>query len=178
MTYILDQSYTTVNGGGENWQLRQALSVTIVGTTFTPAKSGNCTKVSNVIFKTSTPTGNIWAEIHPVDGSNRPTSTILATSTYVDVSTVGTAADTYVDFLFATPALLTAETMYAIVLNGDFAINGTAYINIQVNSALGYSRGAFFKGSTYPVALDTSYDHNFKEYYTPKAGGSFLLNFT
>jgi hypothetical protein len=115
---------------------------TAVAQTFTPAISGERHYMNVYLGKTGTPTGRIWAEIRTTSTST-PTSTVLATSDKLDVSVISTAANHFIRFVFRTPVTLTAGTMYALVITGDWTASDVNYAHWRADtSAPPYAGGA------------------------------------
>lgn len=159
--FFLDEEQTTDNASNG---LRFAGGSTNRGQTFDTDVTGPCPFVDVKLIKTASPTGRIWASIYATS-AGAPTGAALKTSDKIDVSLVSTTAQ-IVRFIFRDPQTLTAATTYALVLEGDYTIDGANYISWRVNTAGGYAAGSayYFNGATWTI--DTGLDQWFKVYVT------------
>jgi len=88
-------------------------SVTWLAQTFTPAVSGYITRVSLKLFKTGAPvTGTV--SIKAVDGNGKPIGQTCGSMTF-DASLLGASPGSIADYVFSTPAWLTAGRQYPFV---------------------------------------------------------------
>lgn len=115
------------------------------------------------IAKSNTPTGNLWVTIE-ADTAGNPSGTPLATSDKFDVSVIPTTRG-WVRFIFRTPVSLSAATQYHIVLQGDWAMNGSNVIAWR-GDGTGYANGSGkkFDGTNWAAAGVA--DFSFKTYVT------------
>jgi len=101
--------------------------------------------------KVSTPSGNLWLEIH-ADSSGAPSGTALATSETKQVSRLLTAYQ-WQGFHFrgANRIALADATTYWIVAKGDFSIDGVNYVIWSRVTAGGYTGGTalLYDGATW-----------------------------
>jgi hypothetical protein len=94
-------------------------SVTWLAQTFTPAVSAYITRVSLKLFKTGAPvTGTV--SIKAVDGNGKPTGLDLCSMTF-DAALLDISPGSMADYVFSTPAWLTAGRQYAICLSDTSA---------------------------------------------------------
>jgi len=130
--------------------------------TFTPASGHAIGFVELYIEKGGSP-GDVTASIRAVDGANKPTGPDLASAT-VGEANIG-LTKTWIRFVFATPASLTASTMYAIVVRAPSGDGSTNYIEWLYDLEAGYAGGTKAtsgdSGGTW--ALQTSQDLYFRE---------------
>lgn len=149
--------------------------------TFTPAVTGPVGRVSLRLKKTGSPTGNIWVTIESTS-SGDPTGSVISQSANVDVSTLTGSYATY-NFDFTGGTSITASTVYAIVLQGDYTINGTAYAVWGADNTGSYAGGELlgYNGTDWNQ-FGAGADFWFDEYYNldlivTQTGGAFLFNF-
>jgi hypothetical protein len=107
--------------------------------------------------------GNLWVTIEG-DSAGSPSGTALATSDKFDVSVVPTTRG-WIRFIFRTPVSLSASTQYHIVLQGDWAMNGTNVVSWR-GDGTGYANGSGkkFDGTNWAAAGVA--DFSFKTYIT------------
>ena len=159
--YLLDQSHTTVtNVIG----VRDASARTKVGQTYTPATTGPRPFFDVRIEKNGSPTGNLWLSLYATS-SGAPTGAAVATSDKLDVSLISTTPG-YIRFVFRNPSTLTASTVYALVMEGDFTIDGTNYINWSYNAGGGYGSGSRYDYNGTTWSASSGNDMTFKDYVT------------
>jgi hypothetical protein len=158
--YFLDESFLTNTG---SLTLRGGTSGTKRGQSFDTDVTGLVEFADVYISREASPTGSMWAELYATSGG-LPTGSVLATSDSHDVSVLSTTL-AWIRFPFRTPVSLTAGTMYALVLAGDFAISATNFARWGRDSAAGYGAGTRlnFDGSTW---TSEAQDLNFKIYVT------------
>lgn len=179
MANVLDQQYNGTIDGDFALRFGAANGVKL-GQSFTPAVTGPVGRVSLRLKKVGTPTGNIWVTIETTS-SDDPTGTIISQSANVDVSTLTGSYATY-NFDFTGGTSITASTVYAIVLQGDYTINGTSYA-VWGGTNTGAYAGGELKGynGTDWNQFGAGADFWFDEYYDLSlirvpAGGVFLNN--
>ena len=124
--------YTYLGGTQQYW-----------GQSFTNAHSALLTNCKFYLYKTGSPTGNIYAKIYTHSGTygtdGKPTGSVLATSDAFDVSTLP-ASFQLIDFTFsgANQITLTPSTYYVLVL--DCSVGGVdGYAHIGVDSSPSHS---------------------------------------
>lgn len=145
--WTIDQSQTTHD---TNAPLRFSSTVAKLAQGFKLSQAGTVPWIDMRLMVVGAPTGSIWLTIE-ADASGSPSGTPLATSDKLDVSKFSTAGYV-VRFMFRTPVSLSATpTQYHVVIQGDFAISATNYVNVRYNSAGGYANGAYsiYNGSTW-----------------------------
>ena len=106
-TNTIDQSQTTASSGTTLNNISYG-----VAQQFVPTQS-KLTQQCWYLKKTNTPTGNAPVKVYTDNGSNLPSTTILAQTT-LDVSTLTTD---YAEYCFNTPAILTQGEKYWIALD-------------------------------------------------------------
>ena len=118
-------------------ELREANANTLMAQEFLVYEAVDVTTVKLYLSKVGSPTGNIWAEIHSGQGGTSTTKNLSddivgEASDNVDVSTLS-AFPTHgtITFTFsgAKPSIL-ADTIYYIVIYGDFTISTTSYVRV------------------------------------------------
>lgn len=163
-SFDLDQSLATGNDASS--ALRNASGNTKRGQTFQAGLSGPMPFVELYFHKTGTPTNRIWAELYATS-AGLPTGAVVATSDKLDVSKVATAAQ-WVQFIFRTPPTLVSGTTYALVIAGDFTIDVTHHILLDVDSSSPpYANGSIIAwdgASTWTA--NTAVDMLFRVYVT------------
>lgn len=146
--YLLDQD---LSGLTENtsYALRDATARTKQAQGIKVATAGPVEFVDVRLIKTGTPTGNYWFTLETNSGGV-PSGTVLATSDVYDASRLITTAQ-WVRIPFRTPASLSAATQYHLVMQGDFTVSVTNYLNWRGASAGGYANGnqATYDGATW-----------------------------
>lgn len=161
--YKNDQSQTTDNTSDK---LRQASNDRVkLAQGFKVATIGPIEFVDLKVLKAGSPTGNVWVTIEG-DAAGNPTGTPLATSDKFDVSQISATAGFYrLPFRTPfTPAL--TSTQYHLVLQGDYAVSGTNYLQWQGNSADVYANGIAKKFDNTAWAAATPADFVFRLYVT------------
>lgn len=137
--WTLDQSQTTHD---TNAPLRFSTSVAKLAQSFKLSVAGYVPFADIRLMKVGSPTGSVWLTLE-ADSSGSPSGTPLATSDKIDVSLLSTSGYA-VRFMFRTPASLSATpTAYHLVIQGDFTISTSNYVNVRYNSAGGYANGAY-----------------------------------
>ena len=117
------------------------------------------------IFKAGTPTGTMWVTIEASSGGN-PSGTPLATSDKLDATAVSTSSQ-WIRFVFRGPSVtLTSGTQYFIVLQGDYAINGTDYVAWNYQGTNVYANGVWFTYNGSAWSNTPTADQTFKVYVT------------
>lgn len=137
--YLLDESYTTSNNVSN---LRSSSSNVKVGQTFDTDVTGPFEIADFKINRNGSPSGRVWASIYATSGG-LPTGSALKTSDKIDASLVSTSAQV-IRFPFRDPQTLTAGTTYAVVLEGDYAVDGANYLQIAYDTTGTYSAGAHY----------------------------------
>lgn len=159
--YFLDESLTT-ESTSEN--VRNAAGNTKVGQTLDTDVTGLVEMIDVKLLKVSSPTGRMWVSIYATS-AGAPTGAALATSDKLDVSLLSTTAQ-WVRFLFRTPYTFTAGTTYAVVVEGDWTIDGVNFIYWRSSNANPYAAGSryAYDGSAWNV--DAGTDQLVKVYVT------------
>jgi hypothetical protein len=175
---ILDQQNTTTATGAN--ALRYSTSYLKFGQQFIPSVSGNIAEVHLNLYKSGSPSGNVWAELWSDNGSNLPNAQLGTNSDTVSTasitgSDVGTSQE--ITFTFTNGPAMTSGTKYWIVFNGDYSINTTNWIAITFTDGTDrYASGviAIYAGSSWSAGAANT-DYNFKEYYSlPETSGYFV----
>jgi hypothetical protein len=162
-----DQESTTT---GQNTILRLASGTvyTKLAQTFTPAVTGNIKWLSISLTKNSSPTGNIWLSIYNTS-SGAPT-TVIANAVSDYVRTENISGTQTVNFYFPQGITLTAGTLYALVLEGDYTQSNSNNIAWVGSGSSVYANGAAYgytspNWNTPPSTGTAVYDFVFAEYY-------------
>jgi len=114
----VDQQYTT--GDTSKWFV---YNTHWAAQTFTPSVSGQITKVKLKLYRSSV-SYDFVVSINTTNEEGRPTATILCSKTYDSEPITTDVAGEWYEFSFDTPATLTKDVLYAIVLHG-FSYPGT-----------------------------------------------------
>jgi len=123
----------------QNRQLRRATTpLDYIGQSFVSANSGPIHSVEFEIFATGSPSGIIWAELRS-DDNGFPGST-LATTYPFDAGRIATD-QSRIRFIFPDSVSVTAQTLYHIVLTGDYVYSDSNYITIRGITANTYGSG-------------------------------------
>ena len=117
--------------------LRESVATTLMAQEFQVQEASDVTKVKLYLSKFGTPTGNIWAEIHSAQvgtktAKNQSDNIVGEASDSVDISTLS-AFPTYgwITFTFSgVRPPLTANTIYYLVIYGDFAVSASAHVKV------------------------------------------------
>lgn len=157
-------------GTGNNflWELRRYASPAryeLLGQSMEIEAAGTLDTIDVIMEGIGAPVGNIWLEIYDLDGSGHP-DTLLATSGLVNVATIGAmAAHTFV-FSGGDQYVFSLAEQFAVVARGDWALNGTDYVNLQyklpgatqggytLGNAMTWGNGAGFDDQNYPTNLE------------------------
>jgi len=156
--------------------------------------TGNATttisRIEVNLYKSGTPTGNVWLDFVNVNSTGLPSNTIIASSNNVSVATLTTTNTDYVNFTF-TNLNITNTGNYSIVLRSNNTIDGANFMLVRYGGQLGY--GVFIKsgGGTWtthatnnqinyrmfgaPITNATFTAYN---YYTNSTINSFCVNIT
>jgi hypothetical protein len=114
-----------------------------LGQGFTINESGSCVYAEVKLARVGTPTGKIWLTIH-TNAAGVPSSTVVATSQAFDVSRIPTTAATIRIPMKTSEILSASPTLYHLVLQGDYTVDGTNYIGWRYDaSSPTYANGAF-----------------------------------
>src|SRR3990167_5888647 len=170
---VLDRQYIT--GDDDRGDLRRSTvpANLLLGQQFTPTIGLNVIQVDLKLFKTGSPTGNIWAEIWS-DSTDLPNAQIGVDSATVDVSTLGASPGAFVTFTWVTGPSIVANTKYWIVFNGDYAQSDTVNASWMADSdesGGGFSISARSNDGSTWAALSATFDFMFKEYYQELSSG-------
>jgi hypothetical protein len=155
---VLKDSYTEASNDFS--QLRLNSTTTSVGLQFTPTSDYQITSVQFEVQKGNSPTGNIWTEVWSTSGGLPNTK--LATSDFIDVSTLNPSAKEWKEWTFTEEISVTNGTVYGLILTGDFVI-GAHYV-LYYRRWIGTYGGAalFWNGSTWSTSANA--DHTFRVY--------------
>src|SRR3990167_2404058 len=118
-----DAGYYEVYGGTGNLQ-EEAQE-------FTPTASIICHQIKLYLYKTGSPTDNVYLTIR-TDSSGLPSGTILGTSGTIAGSSIATVGTEYT-FTFTTPVLLSSGVTYHFVISRDGARDTANYYRINVD---------------------------------------------
>jgi len=116
-----------------------------VAQSFVANVSGPLTSFEVRMFKTGTPTGNVWINLHASTAGD-PGATPLATSRKYDVARMAIATHYPIRFVFDVTANVVATTSYFAVAQTDFTASDTNFITLE-GSTVAYFNG-LTKGNT------------------------------
>jgi hypothetical protein len=160
--WILDQ-FDTVNATSE--KLRQGASDRVkLAQGIKTTNTGPLEAVDLLVARVGSPTGNIWLTIE-TDNAGSPSGSVQATSDKINIANINTAAQA-LRFVFRTPFTPTAATQYHIVLQGDFSVSTSNYLNWFGDTANSYANGVAKKFDGTSWAAATPLDFWFKAYVT------------
>jgi hypothetical protein len=166
----LDQYY--IDAANNAYALRYSSSYQKHAQQFTPSATKLCDTIDISIYKSASPSGNVWVEIWSDTGADLPNAQIGSDSSTVACSSITDSAypGTMTTFTFASPIALTAGTKYWIVFDGDYAESTTDWVAWD-NLETGYYEG----GRMARMAVGTWYDQSprdfrFNEYYSGDSG--------
>jgi hypothetical protein len=112
-----------------------------VAQSFVANVSGPLTSFEVRMFKTGTPTGNVWINLH-ANTAGDPGATPLASSRKYDVARVALTTHYPIRFVFDSTANVVAGTSYFGVAQTDFTASDTAFITLEGSTT------AYFNGVT------------------------------
>ncbi|MFA5014023.1 MAG: hypothetical protein WC549_00585 [Actinomycetota bacterium] len=161
MATVLDINQTSHDS---TWHLRYAADTQVkIAQSFTPTYIAQCPRIDLSLYRSNSPTGNVWITIES-DNSDSPSGSVLATSANVDVSSIGTSS-AFIQFSFASAATLYNGTKYWTVLQGDYDFSTSAAILWDFNDAsvIANYGNTVFNGSTWSATAVS--DQSFKTYY-------------
>lgn len=121
--------------------------------------TGNATTtVSRIevnLFKTGTPTGNVWIDFMTVNSTGLPSNTIIASSDNVSIASLTATSTDYVNFTF-TNLNITNTGNYSIVLRANNTIDGANYMRTVYGGQTGYSVFQKSGGGTWTTIFTNS----------------------
>lgn len=123
----------------------------VAGQTF-QSSAGVLNSVVLYLSKGGSPVGNVYVGLFATSGTfgvdEMPTGAALATSDNIDVSTLG--AVSLITFIFtgANKYALVDGVAYAVKLAADFAVNGTDYYSIGIDTSSPSHNGIHFLDTT------------------------------
>lgn len=159
--YALDQQQTTA-GSAEN--LRSASAQTRLAQGVQISATGRVPFVELPLLRVGSPTGNMWVEIQ-TDTAGNPSGTAVAASAKLPVDALQTSLVSYLCFPFLTIPTLSSGVQYHLVLQGDFTINGSNYLQWRGHTSGVYASGSAkrYDGSSWSAGA-TIVDFAFKVY--------------
>jgi len=168
----LDQSQLT-NSGSLN--LRNAIgqySNQKLGQGFNVSSGTFLRQVTISLARVLSPVGNVWVELY-ADSGGVPTGSALATSPTISA---GTIAGSSTEYNFSLRYATTIGTVYHLVVNGDYAIDGVNYVTV-LNQGSGnpYSSGQASRWNGTNWSAITNDDLYFKT-YSANANSSNAMN--
>ncbi len=101
----------------------------------------NILQIALTIRKQGTPADNLTVGLYELDGSGNPTGGALASATLAGGSVPG--ARTRTVFVMSSEVERGAATQFAIQVSRSGAVDAANYFVVEVNTALGYTGGAF-----------------------------------
>lgn len=157
MAYVLEESQTNYNGGAAPGSASYRL-----GQTFKAGSSYTLTKVELLMYREGTPP-NITVEIQGTSGG-APDNNVLATQS-IDISSITTSTSgEWVEIIFDTPAELTLNTTYAIVVGDGYTDSSNRYRWNQNTVSDDYTDGSKYFATTGENWSQSNYDFCFKTY--------------
>lgn len=164
MTVVKDQYYNpTVDG---DFKLHYDANANKGGVQFTPTVTNSIGQIDLKLYKTGSPSGNIWIEIWSDNGSDLPNAKISGSSDVkatTAITETGSPGGTYSFTWSSNVPSLTATTKYWIVVNADYANSTSNYIRVEVKLSDATRVTAAFDGATW---TNPSYSYWFNEYYS------------
>lgn len=106
-----------------------------VAQSFVANSSGPLTSFEMRMFKTGTPTGNVWLTLH-ANTAGDPDATPMATSRRYDVARMAITTHYPIRFVFDVTANVVATNSYFAVAQTDFAASDTNHITLQGSTAV------------------------------------------
>jgi len=155
-TYTIDQQQTT---GAASSSLRSGPTTNIkLAQSFQVSSSGPLPFIDISIGRTGSLTGTFWITVEASSGGN-PSGTALATSDKLDAGAVPATATQWIRFPFRSSPTFTSATTYYIVLQGDYATNGTAYVAWNQATTNVYANGQHytFNGSSWTATATADF---------------------
>ncbi len=166
--FATDQSYAIGNADSTG-NLRQTSSLTQIAQGVKTSAAVPIAAFDAWLTRVSTPTGNIWCEVQ-ADSAGVPSGTSLATSDAIPVANLATAS-TQTRFIFRNQFTTAgSSTQYWIVIKGDYTINGTAYVTVQMDgSSPTYANGSYATNNGSTWSADATKDICFNLISQPAA---------
>jgi hypothetical protein len=135
-------------------QVNRATSPNVrVAQSFVANVSGPLTSFELRMFKTGTPVGNVWVQLH-ANTAQDPDATAMAISRKYDVARMVTTTHYPIRFVFDVTANVVATTSYFAVAQTDFSASDTNFITLEASST-DYFNGVT-KGNTGAAWVDLS----------------------
>lgn len=134
--------------------------------TFTAGITGSLTKLDIKLDKVGSPTGNVQISIVAVSGGVPAQGTVLSSVESVADSSLPVSTHTLVTVTFATPASVTAGTVYAILLHSTYTPDNNNYPAVDTDSLNPYAGGKVWTwdGSSWDGTTQASHDAYFITY--------------
>lgn len=107
----------------------------------TGSAGGSAVRAEIYANKVGAPTDNLTVGIYALDGSGNPTGAALCSGTIAGANLLTSQA--WVTVAFSAGGTLAGSTQYGLQISRSGAADGSNYYQISVNTALGYSGGAF-----------------------------------
>jgi len=107
----------------------------------TGSAGGSAIRAEIYANKVGAPTDNLTVGVYALDGSGNPTGAALASGTIAGANLLTSQA--WVTVAFSAGATLAGSTQYGLQVSRSGGADGGNYYQISVNTALGYSGGAF-----------------------------------
>jgi hypothetical protein len=157
------EQYTTGDGAASG-----VMNTSWLSQTFTPTTSHTLDTVSLYLYKVGSPTYTVTIGLYAAGTDDKPTSPVLASTTFLASSLTTTA--TWYEYEFSTGYAVTAGTKYALVLSATEGASGTM-VYWRVNTAGTYSGGmkaiSANQGTTWTTS--SASDFMFREGQNPPA---------
>lgn len=151
-----------------------------IAQSFTPSTTADIAQVILKLYKTASPTGNMFVELR-ADSSGVPSGTVTATSSTLDVSTLTTSSSGELKtFTFTAGTSLTASTLYWLVLNTDYGVSTVNWVGVLTKgTSSSYAGGSAKKwnGSAWVNLGGLDIDIYFDEYYASASGPANLKSY-
>jgi hypothetical protein len=130
-----------------NMSLASTVAQEYVSTGITPSSAFDLKYLRIALSKVGSPTDYVYVEVRSDDGSDKPGSTVLATSDQVSCASL-TTTGTWRTFTFPTAVALSASTKYWLVARRTGAVDSANYPRISFSSLSSYGGGASYYNSS------------------------------
>jgi hypothetical protein len=132
----------------------------------TPATNSTVDRITFNMYKTGTPTDNVWVELRDNTGAS-----IIATSNTVAGSSInsGSSSSQDIQFTFASPPTLNAGTTYILLVQRSGAVDSSNYYSINADYTNPYAGGDSYSWNGSAYTLNGGQDLAFAVYSTSTA---------
>lgn len=139
MACTVDQQQGTFN---DNRPFRDDADRLALGQQFTPTVTGGVCRVDVRLWKSGTPTGDVWIEIWSDTGADLPNAQIGGDSSTVDVTTLNSTSGTatFESFTWVADPAITSGTKYWIVVSSDVSISASDFLRVGTSGGAASGR--------------------------------------